>query len=134
MTAGYDEHIGGTMRLPTILGGICLLLVLAQAAHAADVELQPLSAQAARISETLEQLGSALRADDRAALDRAAKGNSSAESVAEIQRILDRRALVVVSINPESRVKVERGPAAPELVEQGWRTFLVKVINDAGVT
>ena len=31
-------------------------------------------------------------------------------------------------------MKLERGPAQPELVEQGWRTFLVKVTNEAGVT
>ena len=39
-----------------------------------------------------------------------------------------------MNINPESRVKVTRGPAQAELLEQGWRTFLVKVHNEAGVT
>jgi hypothetical protein len=39
-----------------------------------------------------------------------------------------------VKINAESRVKVEAGPAPPELVEAGVRLFLVKVMNDAGVT
>ena len=29
-------------------------------------------------------------------------------------------------------MKVQEGPAKPELIEQGWRTFLVKVINQAG--
>ena len=51
-----------------------------------------------------------------------------------LQRILDRRVLAVVHINPESRVKVEAGAARPELVEGGTRVFLVKVINEAGVT
>jgi len=31
-------------------------------------------------------------------------------------------------------VKAQEGPAKPELVEQGWRTFLVKVQNEAGIT
>jgi hypothetical protein len=31
-------------------------------------------------------------------------------------------------------VKVVSGPAKPELLEQGWRIFLVKVQNEAGVT
>ena len=39
-----------------------------------------------------------------------------------------------VHINPESRVKIEEGPVKKELVQQGWRTFLVKVANEAGVT
>ena len=48
--------------------------------------------------------------------------------------ILDRYALVHVDINPESRVKVTQGTAAPELVQAGTRLFLVKVVNEAGVT
>jgi hypothetical protein len=42
--------------------------------------------------------------------------------------------LLVVSINPESRVKAERGPAAATL-SAGVPAFVtVKVLNDAGVT
>jgi hypothetical protein len=41
--------------------------------------------------------------------------------------VLDARCLAGVNINPESRVKVARGAAAAELVQQGWRVFLVKV-------
>ena len=39
-----------------------------------------------------------------------------------------------VDINPEMRVKAAPGPADPLLVEQGWRTFLIKVQNEAGGT
>ena len=42
--------------------------------------------------------------------------------------------LAVVEINPESRVKVRQGSAQPDLVEGGTRLFLVKVVNEAGVT
>jgi hypothetical protein len=59
---------------------------------------------------------------------------SNAKTVVEIQKILDRHCLTGVNINPESRVKVQEGPAKPELMEQGWRSFLVKVQNEAGVT
>ncbi len=48
--------------------------------------------------------------------------------------MLDRHALVGVSVNPESRVKAQPGPAAPTLAQGGWRVFLVKVHNEAGVT
>ncbi len=51
-----------------------------------------------------------------------------------IQKILDPLCLVEVNINPESRVKAQLGPAPKKLVEQGWRVFLVKVHNQAGVT
>jgi len=52
----------------------------------------------------------------------------------KIQRALDAHCLFVVSINPEMRVKVAPGQAKPELVEQGWRQFLVKVVNESGTT
>jgi hypothetical protein len=48
--------------------------------------------------------------------------------------VLDRRCLFFVEISPESRVKVLRGPAAAVLAEKGWRSFLVRVRNEAGVT
>ena len=42
--------------------------------------------------------------------------------------------LLDVTINPESRVSVVQGAAAPALVEGGSRLFLVRVRNQAGVT
>ncbi|MBI1785618.1 CehA/McbA family metallohydrolase [Candidatus Sumerlaeota bacterium] len=52
----------------------------------------------------------------------------------QIQSVLDPHCLIEVHINPESRVRVLRGSAPAELVEQGWRAFLVKVHNDPGLT
>ena len=51
-----------------------------------------------------------------------------------LQDVLDKHVLVVVDVNPESRVKAARGAARAELVEGGTRVFLVKVLNQAGVT
>lgn len=99
------------------------------------VEYQPLAANVTRVLDALEMLGDPLPAADTAELRRLA-GNASdpKQAVAALQKILDRHCLVGVNINPESRVKGQQGPAAAELVEQGWRTFLVKVHNEAGVT
>jgi hypothetical protein len=91
------------------------------------VEFQPLAAQVKRVVETLNYLGAPLPAADRAALEKAT-------TVQEIQRVLDRHCLLLVNINPEQRVKVAPGPAAPALDENGWRSFLVKVANEAGTT
>ena len=92
-----------------------------------NVELQPLAAQVQRVADALEMTGEPLPAAERAELGRA-------KTVQEIQKILDRHCLVGININPESRVKVQEGPAKAELMEQGWRSFLVKVQNEAGVT
>ena len=51
-----------------------------------------------------------------------------------MQQILDAHCLAAVEINPESRVKAQEGPVRPELIQQGWRTFLIKVHNEAGIT
>ncbi len=124
-----------------MLTKIVAFLVFAAVACGAElplvtpVEYQPLAAQVTRLLEALEMLGDPLAASDatqlRRFLDSAADPK---QAVVEIQKILDRHCLVGVNINPQSRVKVEQGPARPELMEQGWRTFLVKVHNEAGVT
>lgn len=80
-------------------------------------------------------LGEPLPAGEGAELRQlAAAPADSKTAVEKMQRILDRHAIAGVTINPESRVKVQEGPADPELIEQGWRTFLVKVHNEAGIT
>lgn len=98
------------------------------------VEGQPVMAQAARLKEALDFLGSALSAEDAARIDALRLKTPDAAVVAEIQAILDPYCLAMVHINPEARVSVTRGPAAAELVQSGWTTFLVKVHNEAGVT
>ncbi|MGK0186147.1 MAG: hypothetical protein ACI9R3_001930, partial [Verrucomicrobiales bacterium] len=99
-----------------------------------SVEAQPLAAQATRLVQAMDYLGQPFSDSERATLSAAASNLDDATAVASIQRILDPHCLAVVNINPESRVKVARGPAAAVLVEQGWTAFLVKVHNEAGVT
>src|SRR5579863_6349376 len=100
-----------------------------------NVEPQPLAAQVSRLLEALQFLGEPLPAEETAQLKQFAGAPADrTQAAAEIQKILDRHCLVGVEINPESRVKVQEGPAKAELIEQGWRTFLVKVINQAGIT
>jgi hypothetical protein len=53
---------------------------------------------------------------------------------AAVRQALEARCLLVVSINPESRVKAERGPAAAELRLNVPTCVVVKVINEGGVT
>jgi hypothetical protein len=59
--------------------------------------------------------------------------NSDA-AVEKIQKLLDARCLVGVSINPESRVKAARGPLPAELNRGRETIVLIRVQNDAGVT
>ncbi|MFN3322686.1 MAG: CehA/McbA family metallohydrolase [Bryobacteraceae bacterium] len=126
------------MRIPCL----SLLLLLAAGFCAAEelplvsnVEYQPLAAQVTRLLQSLDMIGEPLPSAETAELQRLVEqGPPNARSLARIQQLLDRHCLIGVHINPESRVKVQQGPASPELLEQGWRTFLVKVHNEAGVT
>jgi len=99
-----------------------------------SVAAQPLAAQARRIMQALAQLGSPLPASTEAALHRAAELTDNTAAVSAIQAALDPLCLLAVNVNPESRVKLAQGPAAPHLVQGDFRLFLVKVYNQAGVT
>ncbi|MBI2949646.1 MAG: hypothetical protein HYY23_18585, partial [Verrucomicrobia bacterium] len=121
-------------------GSFALVLVATAAAVRAqtlplvsDVEPQPFIAQVKRLIEASDYLGSPFSTSDKTALDQAMQRGDAA-ACEKIQSIIDAHCLFGVTINPENRVKVAQGPAKPELVEQGWRQFLVKVQNDSGST
>ncbi len=99
-----------------------------------EVEWQPLAAQARRVAQALELVGSPLDEAQQAALDAALAETDAAKAISGVQAVLDPLCLVGVSINPESRVKVTSGAAPASLLQQGRRVFLVKVHNEAGVT
>jgi hypothetical protein len=120
---------------------VSLTLLLVPHLRAADplplvtgVDWQPLAAQAQRLIEAAAYLGSPLDPADIKAIGSANVGADAETAVARVQQILDRHCLFGVTINPEMRVKVTAGPAKPELVENGWRMFLVKVQNESGTT
>ena len=124
-------------KFQRLLGGALLLTAEIREAAAQGmvrVALQPFAAQVRRIIAALEAIGEPLNPADRAALEHAFADADEARAVQSIQQVLDRYVLLHVDINPESRVSVTKGAAPAELVEQGWRTFLVKVVNEAADT
>ena len=98
------------------------------------VELQPFVAQVKRVVEAMDYLGEPLSAADKQQLERAFNEADASRAIVQIERVLEQRVLLRVAINPESRVSVTRGLATPALVEKGWRSYLVRVRNDAGTT
>jgi hypothetical protein len=98
------------------------------------VDAQPLAAQAERVVQALELVGTPLSKQQKAAFDAAINDADAKKSVEGIQRVLDPLCLALVDINPEGRVKAFAGPAPKELQELGWRVFLVKVHNQADLT
>jgi hypothetical protein len=98
--------------------------------YGAEVEVEPqaLRAQIRRVMEAAEYLGAPFRSEDLSRLQAAMGRSAGRETVIAIQETLSPYVLLNVAINPESRVTVTKGPAAPELMQGGWRIFLVRVV------
>lgn len=94
------------------------------------VEAQPLGANIERLLEALDYLGAPVSPSLRRDLSAAAR----ARSAEKLQQLLDDRVLLVVHINPETRVKVARGPAAAVLQQAGYTPAIVKILNESGGT
>ena len=116
---------------------VCLLLpvqtVSAQDLYTVDnADAQPLVASAIRLADALDVVGSQLSAEDAANIRAFADVEPSDEIAKSIQQILDPHVIAMVHISPEARVKIHSGLAAPTLIKNGWKSFLVKIHNEAG--
>ena len=118
------------------MGILCTVLLLpcspalGQTLEQVSVEGQPLGANANRLLEALEYLGFPLPSDTTKKISEAAKDRDSRR----IQELLDEHVLFAVSLNPEVRVKVARGPGRAILQQNGYTPHLVKVFNQSTVT
>lgn len=118
------------------LGHIILGVLLAMTCRAAEPETvvpvagQPLAANAMRLIEALDFIGAPLPGEvKRAVADAAATRDGD-----RLQQLLDERALFIVELNPESRVKARRGAAKAVLQKGGYTPVIVKVVNFSTVT
>jgi hypothetical protein len=101
-----------------------------------DVEWRPFRAHCRELLMVLDKSPAALPAETvrsmRSLLD--GKPDDPRDAVRGVQKLLDPHCLLAVSINPESRVKAARGPAAAELRQNQESMVLIKIHNDGGVT
>jgi hypothetical protein len=125
------------------LPGLLLIVLAAPGMHGQapapfvdEVEWGPLRDHCRRLMEGLEKLKAPLPAETTAALKALLKEEPADPDAAavSVQKLLDPLCLLVVTINPESRVKAARGAAAAELTRDQESIVLVKVQNDAGST
>lgn len=117
-----------------IAAGTILFSAISLGADQPTVEFQPLATNAVRIVEAFELIGEPMPAEEKSALLEATRSTDSKAAIATILKTLDRLSLFLVQINPEGRVTVDVGVARPELMQQGWRSFLVRVNNESGIT
>ena len=96
------------------------------------VESQPMLASIRRLIDAMDYIGNPLPKETVNRL-RALSG-SDREITRQIQEILDPRCFAELSVKKDGVSDVRVINHEPELLEQGWRTFLVKVINKPGNT
>ncbi|MCA9218309.1 MAG: CehA/McbA family metallohydrolase [Planctomycetales bacterium] len=95
-----------------------------------DVDGQPLGANVKRLIQALDYLGHPLPEKTKTQLEAAARSRDADL----LQAVLDEHVLFVVSLNPEVRVKVARGPAQAIIQQGGYTPHIVKVLNESTVT
>lgn len=105
-----------------------VIVALSIASASAD-DSQPLTVQAERIEQAFEMLGSPLPKSVRDDLSAARR----TDDAAKLEQLLDQQATCIVTINPESRVKVAAGTQPPRLQQAGYVPWLVKVVNQGAV-
>jgi len=94
------------------------------------VEGQPLAANIRRVVQAMSQVGQPLAEEAALRIEEAA----GERDPARLQTLVDPHVLLVVAINPESRVKVSRGAAKAVLQQGGYTPVLVKIINESTIT
>ncbi|MBA3314842.1 MAG: CehA/McbA family metallohydrolase [Planctomycetaceae bacterium] len=122
------------IRFVIVLSVLCsAALAQEQFPRVETVERQPLLSQVTRLDEALQAIGSPLDAEVHAALERLKSLADDKAVAAEVQTLLDPLCLVAIDLSGETP-KVTGPGKTSELFAEGWRAFLVKVVNPEGAT
>lgn len=100
------------------------------AAENVDLSPQAYFAIVTRVIDALATMGAPVTSDDARQLTILSKQNDFA-AINAAERILDRYTLARITLGDP---QIAAGGAERRLIEQGWRTFLVRVANAAGWT
>ena len=95
------------------------------------VDAQPLLLITNRLGEALQSMGAPLTPDQMAILEDLKSEPNDSKITTKIQQLLDPMCLAAIEIFKDGKTKVTPSAQA-ELVENGWRAMLVKVVNRDG--
>lgn len=97
------------------------------------LRLQDVAEQARDLVSLLDFLGQPLSPSEIQGIDKAMANHDSDGAASQLEGIFDQHALATLTINPERHVEVKRGPAEAQLIQNGTRAFLIKIVNQAGL-
>ena len=93
------------------------------------VETPPLLKSIRRLMEAMSYIGSPLPNSVVTPLEQISLTDDAQTVTMKVQALLDPLCIAGVSVTKNGAPLVARGEADALLMEQGWRTFLVKVVN-----
>lgn len=128
-TSRPQARFATTVILLTVLLTPCFQALALPGVEA--VESQPLLAQATRLKEAMEYLGTPLPAAASALLDQARQSHDDKVATELVQRAFDPLCFGTLRIHKDRSLHFTPANPAPSLAEQGWTTVLLKVINEA---
>jgi hypothetical protein len=116
------------------IGAICASRIgRVLAAATAEVAPQPYFANVKRAIEALAKLGTPITPEDSQRITTLALAQDESDQGFEAaEAILNRYTLACLSLRADGSVDLNFGGARRDLVEQGWRMFLVRVENKSG--
>jgi hypothetical protein len=96
---------------------------------ATRVDAQPLLAQVRRVGQAIKSLGSPLPKGVAANLAKLSPDDEPEKVARTVQKSLDPLCVAAVTVARDGSLRIKPTAGKPELVEQGWRAFLIKVVN-----
>jgi hypothetical protein len=123
------------VRLSAVLLAIAPLFTFAHTLPlTTGVDAPSLTAQVKRVIEALDDLGTPLPVADLRTLEQTFDWPDAQKRSEAIQNVFDHHCLFAVTIDSAGKPVTTAGLLKAELIEQGWKHFLIKVVNEARAT
>lgn len=96
-----------------------------------SIDAQPYFASVKRALDRLEKLGAPIAAEHASRISTLSTRTDAAAQM-EAEEILSRYTLAILKLESGGSLRIDQGGATRDLVEQGWKLFLVRVDNLTG--
>lgn len=112
-----------------------LLITVKALPHHSIKEPDKQANELALISQAMLYLNADFTDKDRQVLQRVAEGKSVSKAVlSKAKKLLDSKVLLTLNVANRNLIDVSLGSAKAQLIQGGWSTFLVKIINRSQIS